>query len=832
MNQETKLVMKIFKLTCNLVFLSCLCVFVPTSAWANGGKDPNNYQATRIEARPSIDGVLDEEIWENCDYSYRDRFTQTSPNNGELSDQETEVSIVYNNQSIFIGATLYDSQPDSIARQFGERDTRGRNADMFAVAFDTYNNKQNAFVFMVSAAGVQADYFISPEGEDRNWNAVWQSAVRITDKGWVVEFEIPYSALRFPKQDHQVWGANFLRVIRRKQERSYWNHVDAAINGEVNQYGTISGLDNISPPVRLSFSPYASLYYLSDGVNKESGLSFNGGMDIKYGINESFTLDMSLIPDFGQVRSDNLVLNLSPFEVRFSENRPFFTEGTELFNKRNLFYSRRVGSTFGSADLEENEEVIESVSEAPLINAVKMSGRTKKGLGIGIFNAVTNQTFALVENTETRERREARVDPLTNFNVFVIDKNLKNNSNFSFINTNVTRFGGDDANVSGTDFKLNDKTNTYQVSGFAALSQKFQANEEDGVDLGYSYNLRLAKVSGPWQYSFSRLVESDTYDINDLGFIRGANEVSHGGRLSYNMFEPKGKLLRLSTWLDARYEQLHTPRTFTDFRVSLSTWMRFKNFWSVYASSSLRPVNSYDYFEPRVTGRYFRRLPSHNVQFEVNTDRRKRLSAVAWMGVWERPVWAQVDNWFGIGPTFRVNDKFSLSHQINYMKRRREPGYVSKEYNNQDELEDIIFGQRTVRNITNTFSSSYAFSARMNVSLRVRHYWSEVIYRQNFFDLTEEGNLVDNGYSGLNEEGQTMHDRNFNAFNVDLVYFWQFAPGSELNIVWKDAIVTNDQITQLSFGENFRNVLNAPQVNSVSIRVLYFLDYLYLKKKS
>jgi hypothetical protein len=308
---------------------------------------------------------------------------------------------------------------------------------MFGIAIDAYNSGQNAFYFIVSAAGVQIDKIMSPTGQDYNWDAVWNSAVQIDEDGWTVEIEIPYFALRFPQKPEQEWSINIMRRIERKRELSFWNYVNNAVNGFVTQFGVLTGIANIQPPLRLSFSPYMTAYFDHNGT--EGATSITGGMDLKYGINEAFTLDMTLIPDFGQVVSDNQVLNLSPFEIQFAENRPFFTEGTDIFNKGGLFYSRRVGQTFGRAQLNESETLISRPTEAPLLNATKISGRNDHGLGIGLFNAVTNATYATVLNEETGEQESRQVDPLTNFNVAVYDQNLKNNSNFSFINTKNSR---------------------------------------------------------------------------------------------------------------------------------------------------------------------------------------------------------------------------------------------------------------------------------------------------------------------------------------------------------------------------------------------------------
>src|SRR5690606_31600771 len=158
---------------------------------------------------------------------------------------------------------------------------------------------------------------------------IWESAVKITDFGWVAEFRIPYAALRFQKQDQQTWGVNFYREHRRDRQQYTWNHIDTQIGSEVTQNGLLKGITDIKPPVRLFFIPYSSYYCADEPVGNSH--TFKAGLDIKYGIDDSCTLDAILIPDFGQTRFDNVILNLGPFEQQFTENRPFFTEGTDLF---------------------------------------------------------------------------------------------------------------------------------------------------------------------------------------------------------------------------------------------------------------------------------------------------------------------------------------------------------------------------------------------------------------------------------------------------------------------------------------------------------------------
>ncbi len=535
---------------------------------------------------------------------------------------------------------------------------------------------------------------------------------------------------------------------------------------------------------------------------------------------------MSLIPDFSQVQSDNIVYNISPFEVRFNENRQFFTEGTDLFNKSGLFYSRRIGQSFGSAQYDETtEEVIASPNAANLINATKISGRNKKGLGLGFFNALTNRSYAKVRNMNTGETREALVDPLTNFNVFVIDQNLKNNSNINFTNTNVIRAdGGRDANTSGINTVLRDKTNTYQVSAFAAVSNVItKTGEEQKNSNGYKYFIDLTKISGKWQYGLMRNVESDDYNPNDLGYLQAPNEVSHFGFLRYSILKPRGIINLMNNTLNITHQSLFKPFEFTSFRTNFNHYTQFKNFWGAGFNLGYVPVQGYDYFEPRTQGRYFIQPTSYNYNFFVESDNRKALAGNAYAGRWYRKSWDQSFNWWGYYARYRVNNKLSFDLEVNY-----EIGDSRGFVNGQEDFGFIMFGERELATTINVLGFNYTFNTKMGVRLRVRHYWSTLRYK-HFYELSADGDLINIAYDGR-INGVPQHDANFNALNVDLVYFWQVAPGSFVNIVWKDSIQGDSDNTALNYFNNLENVSRQPQLNSLSVRLTYFLDYLTVKK--
>jgi hypothetical protein len=340
-------------------------------------------------------------------------------------------------------------------------------------------------------------------------------------------------------------------------------------------------------------------------------------MDLKYGINESFTLDMTLIPDFGQVQSDDQVLNLSPYEVRYSERRQFFTEGTELFNRGGLFYSRRVGSTpvnYYSAG--ENEEILENPAQTKLINAFKVSGRNHKKLGIGVFNAITEKTEAVYLDSNGAKQNFV-TQPLTNYNIVVFDQSLKNNSFVSFINTNMS-FKDYSANVTGLVFNFLDKKNTYGINGNFIANQKYYKTAKN--DFGHSYYIDIGKKSGNFLFNVFHVLETDNYDINDMGYLQANNDFNFGGAIEYNIYVPFWKVLNWYNKLKFNHGGFYNPRVFTMFNMQYSTRTTLKNFLSLGMNVSGSPVKGHDYFETRVQGRKFKTPEYVNFDFWLSPD--------------------------------------------------------------------------------------------------------------------------------------------------------------------------------------------------------------------
>jgi len=604
--------------------------------------------------------------------------------------------------------------------------------------------------------------------------------------------------------------------------------MDPKKNGLMNQEGELDGLEKINPPVRLAFYPYFSTYlnhypYNTPGL-KNTTTSFNGGMDVKYGINQSFTLDMTLIPDFGQVRSDNVILNLTPFEVKYQENRPFFTEGIELFNKGNLFYSRRVGGqpiNYSQAYhvLQAGESVISNPTETRLYNATKVSGRLANGLGIGIFNAVSAPAYAIIEDANGNRRR-FETQPVTNYNIMVLDQNLKNNSAVTLINTNVERFGKDySADVGGFVFNLNNKKNSYNLSGYGMMSNLFYTDRK--TTTGFNYELNAGKTLGNFTWNVVEDLVNSKYNPNDLGILFFNNYFDHTVNLQYVQYKPTKYFTQWGIFSNIYYSRRYTPSAYQNFNQMLGFLANLKNFWGV--NIKLQHIgDGNDFYEPRVPGRVFSVPGSFKTSLFLFSDQSKRLNGYINITHQQYTTPGRQGTDAEVNYTLRVSNHFSFGQDVIYSPYIHYTGFstIDSASNNP------IFALRNVHTVQNVFNIKYTFTSEMGVTLRLRHYWSKLNNLQ-YYDLAPNGSLANLTSTHFNRD----NDQNYNAWNIDMVYVWQFSPGSEISVAWKNSSLSNTDQAKLGYFRNLRNTIDAPQNNNISFKILYYIDYQNLRKK-
>lgn len=781
--------------------------------------------AVRTSLPPQIDGMMRDAVWQKADVA--SDFHQYEPHNDRRASFNTEVRVLYDDGAIYIAARMFDPAPDSILQEMGLRNSGNNlNADRFYVDINPFNDGINGFRFQVSASGVQTDSNMSGGNSrgDTNWDAVWISKQSITEDGWIVEMEIPYSALRFPKGEIQTWGINFWREIRRKRELSSWNFVDRRIGDAVASMGQMNGISGVKPPPRIALYPYISSYVEKNGFDRGWANSFNGGMDLKLGISPSFTMDVTLIPDFGQVQSDAKVLNLSPFEIKYDENRQFFTEGTELFEKADLFYSRRIGAQprnylRAAQQLDTNEVLLENPLETRLINASKISGRTSGGLGIGLFNAMTAPAEAILKDTITGQKRSVRTQNFTNYNLVVVDQSLKNNSFISLINTNVA--GAEEnytSNVTGTEFRIMDRSNMFRVSGSGAVSQHYLSGSDNVY--GHKYDIRVGKFGGTWQYNYSRNVISNDYDQNDMGFLRRNNQVNNSISLSHNIFDPFWRIWTLTNSFSINHSRLYDPANFTGLQMQYTFRVLFDTRFFINWRNTYSPRGERDYFEPRAPGRFYRTEDSWNTHLTWSSDYRKRIYFDGNMGFGRVNANQPQDEYsFMLQPTLRVSDKFNMAYRFEYNKKTNDIGYVM-----QLNADSVYFGRRQSPTTVNTFRTTYIFNNRLSLNFNLRHYWSRVDYNGSYYFLQTDGRLKPV------EDNLNISDINYNAFTIDMMITWHFAPGSRMTIAWKNIIDSRGSSIYGSYFENLDSMLGQPQINSFSVRFLYYLDYLSIQR--
>lgn len=783
-------------------------------------------EALRTTENIKIDGFLNEAAWSAAPAS--DGFIQTSPDPGKPSRQKSKIRILYDDKALYVGAILYDTAPDSILTELTLRDN-SENDDWFGVFLNPYDDGLAGTGFSVTAAGVQMDGRFTPDDEDMSYDLVWASEVQLHDSGWTVEMRIPYSAIRFPKSKKQRWAINFIREIRRYREESWWNEVTPDGPGVLTQMGYLTGIENIEPPVRLSFTPYISSYV--DVINNptdgsiQSKERINGGMDLKYGINDAFTLDMTLIPDFGQVEFDEQVLNLSPFEVRFDERRQFFTEGVQLFNRGDIFYSRRIGGKPFYHDeiasqLKENETLTGNPRRSQLINATKISGRNSKKLGVGFFNAVENRMYATAVDDQGHSR-QILSNPLSNYNILVLDQALKNNSYVAFINTNVWREGAaPEANVSAGEFELRNKTNTYSGRGGVNISQHYYPGN---TELGLQYQGSIRKISGNFQFNFSYFVMDDNYDQSDLGFQLNNNTREANLSLSYNIYEPKGSAIRHLNNLNISYNRLYNPNALVSWDLSVFHLTTFQNFLTVGSNLYINPGGYNDYFDPRKEGYFYHRPANAGIFAFFSPDYRKKFVVDIEGGsnfTEEKGRWSFFAN---IAPRFRFSNQFFSTFKWSQSRAYHDVGYATF---HEDK---VIFGQRNQLTLTQSLIGSYIFNNKMGMRLKLRHYWSKVKYFE-FYELLQNGQLAPTDYRGLDDNGNAIHNTNFNALTLDLGYSWRFAPGSDLSLVWKVSLFQSGNELPADYFQNWKLLSQNPSFNSLSLKVIYYIDYLSIRE--
>ena len=810
-----------------------LFLFLFFSISLNYSQDRKEIEVKRFQTPPVIDGKLNDLHWLNSNPAKN--FERWMPNNGskEKKGYENLVYMGYDDNNIYIAGIL--KNPNTIPIELSQRDNIWDvNAETFFVSINTYDDNINYQGFQVTSAGTQGDMYTSVEMSPTDWDfdTVFESKVSINDNNWTLEMKIPFSALRFPSKNIQNWGINFGRKIVESGEVYTWNFVDQINSVYAESMGLVKGIEGVTPPIRLFFYPYAQTSV--DFKNGNNPLNaYSAGMDLKYGINNSFTLDATLIPDFGQVAFDEKELNLSPFEQKFDENRAFFTEGSQLFKKAdtggfrggNFFYSRRIGDDVNlNMDelIEGNEELISYDTKAKLVNSIKLTGTTNSGLSIGIINSITEKAYANVKNLNTQEIKNKLIAPLTNYNVLSLSQTALNEySTFSFLNTNVNR-GSDFINSNNSALVINLFDNKRKFNFNASV---FQSNSKSFSETkGFRGGISLSELTGSLRFDIGWNGVDSNYYQNDLGYYNLRNDQRLWTRIKYMTFEPSKLFEKIEGYLWMSERSRFFPKILKSRGARIGIEVISLNLEQIKASFDY--TSKYKDFEETRKEDFFIYQPAeYELEFSYRSDTRKKLVYGSGIehsyGVNEQFNEDSSETEIEFYSGYRLSNQFKVELGISNGISKNEIGYVF------DENDDIYFGNRKVKFTENNISLNYNFDSYKSLSLKLRQFWSSALYKDDFFKLKSDGNR------SVSDKNTSDYDpnTNFNLWNLDLSYDWEFAPGSKITFLYRNNIFNEDNLSGISYYKSTKELFEKPINHQLSLRINYFIDFNLLKKK-
>ncbi len=812
----------------------CVLFFVLFTTF-NYSQNRKEIKITRFNNPPKIDGIINDSQWNGLEPATG--FERWMPNNGqkEREGYESFIYLGYDDNGIYIAGKFNDPNPSLIPLEFSQRDDIWEvNADSFWLSINTNDDNLNDQGFQVTSAGTLGDTYTSGEFSDEDWNfdTVFEAKVSIDENGWNMEMKIPYSALRFPSSDIQSWGIQFSRRIIEFGEFYTWNYIDTKTSTFRESLGLLNGLKNISPPTRLFFYPYLqSSVDLNKNNRPLSG--YSAGMDLKYGISNNFTLDATLIPDFGQVAFDEKELNLSPFEQKFDENRAFFTEGSQLFKKAdtggfrggNFFYSRRIGDDIilnTDELIEDNEELISYETKSNLVNSIKLTGTTNSGLSIGIINSITEKAYANVKDLNTQEIKNKLIAPLTNYNVVSLSQTALNKySTFSFLNTNVNRgddFKGSNNSALVVDLYDNDRKFNINANVFQSNSKSFSNTK------GFRGGISLSELTGSLRFDIGWNGVDANYYQNDLGYYNLRNDQRLWAKVGYMTFKPTKLYEKIEAYLWMSERSRFYPKILKSQGGRIGLTLTSLKLEEIRASFDY--TSKYKDFEETRKEDFFIYQPAeYELEFNYRSDTRKKLVYGSGIehsyGVNEQFNENSSETEIEFYSGYRLSNQFKVELGISNGISKNEIGYVF------DENDNLYFGNRKVKFTENNISLNYNFNSYKSLNLKFRQFWSSALYKEDFFLLKSDGNrsVSEKNISDYNP------NTNFNLWNLDLSYNWEFAPGSKITLLYRNNIFNENNLSGISYYNSTKELFEKPINHQLSLRINYFIDFNLLKKK-
>ena len=837
-------------------------------------QDPEKkqYIATQISNPPVINGILDDDAWQNG--TWAGGFTQNQPYSGRPESQRTEFKILFDDNNLYVAIKAYDTAPDSIVNRLTRRDEA--DGDLVGIIIDSYHDLRTGFLFGVSSAGVKYDQmFTNDSGNgDSSWDPNWWVKTSMNKDGWVAEMKIPFSQVRFDKNSAGVWGLDIARILYRKNETTFWQHIPKEAPGMVHLFGELKGLDQIKPRKIFDVTPYGvarteTFQAVPENPFQASGKlsKLNGGIDAKIGVTNNMTMDLTINPDFGQVEADPSVVNLSAYETFFTEKRPFFIEGNNITNfglgigdggvgNDNLFYSRRIGRQPQVSPDVKDGWFTDIPSRTNILGAAKLTGKTKNGLSVGIVEAMTSQETATIDTIGGR--KTATVEPLTNYFVGRIQKDINNGNTLIggiFTSTNrepdadVNSFLHKAAYTGGIDFTQYFKNKNWMFNVNTAFSlvegskkaitstQESSAHYFQRPDKNYAIldtnrtslsgaggRVQILKQNGHWNFMGAALWKTPGFETNDLGYMRISDQILYVLWEQYNQFEPKGFYKNFNINSDI-YATSNFGGVWLGGGYEWNLNFNLKNFWNVWTYGNL---NTSQLSTDILRGGPTMKLPgSVNSRIGITTDNRKKLM-LSVIGNFtkgyensSRNLYAEIDL------TYKPTNYLVLTISPSYDKAYSDLQYVTE--TGYKSSPRYIFGSIDQK----TISTSFRVNLNLSPNLTFQ-YWGQPFvatgkyydykfitepmanrYQDRFWTYNASQLTFDTDHFNVDEnvDGKTDYTFEKNDFNVkqflsNLVIRWEYSPGSTLFLVWSQTRSYDTSSGQMDFFNNLGDLFN------------------------
>jgi hypothetical protein len=840
-----------------------------------------SYTTTRLTtAKPIIDGILNDACWKTGEWA--GEFTQWIPTEGAKPSQPTEFKILYDDKNLYVAMRGIDKEPKLISRKGGRRDEL--IGDAMGVTFDSYHDQRTGFEFSVTAAGQKIDLIATNPFEfDFNWNAVWYVKTGLEDSAWVAEYEIPLSQLRYSNEPDQVWGMHVWRWIDRLSEESDWELQSMTSPGFLYSFGELHGIKDLVKSRRIEIMPYTVGKFKTfekqpGNPYAEDGHSFLGsvGLDAKIGLSSNFTADLTVNPDFGQVESDPSVMNLTAFETFYEEKRPFFLEGKNIFKFElgddNVFYTRRIGHAPDyRPELNENE-YLKYPDNTSILSAVKVSGKSAKGLSVGVLQSMTANETALLYSGG--KEQNISVEPLTSYTVGRVQQDFnKGTSTLGGIFTSTNRFINEpaldslnnrNAFTAGFDllhqwhdkeFYLDAKLIASSINGSTDAISNLQLSSAryyqrpDATHLKYdplltSLNgqggrLKIGKGSkGLWRYSAEMNWKSPGLDLNDIGYMRMADFVSEENELSYFVNKPVSIFRTYNIELQ-QTNNWDYAMNYLNSEFDLEGSMEFLNRWKISPEISYQNES----LDTRLLrGGSAILLPSEwDGSLSINSDISKKVFG----SISATHEAASEDNFrnssIEAGLTVIPFNVLKLSVSLHYSENTDELQYVETKVLPQSSK--YIMGLINQNTLGATFRIDYNITPELSLQYYGSPFasvgkYSELkeitnpkadIYTDRFSILETTYSESDNAYHVAAKGDEPEYsianpDFTFSQFRSNLVFRWEYRPGSQLYFVWANEQTFNENGKSTSVGDAMRHLGDVYPNNIFQIKLSYWFS--------